>query len=45
MPDLADIFTPTGHRQFVDVPTRGDNRLDVVQTTVYDLRVSEAGLV
>src|SRR6218665_533836 len=46
---LTDIFNACGLRQYVEVPTRGDNILDVLaaddRTTVNDTRVSDAGLV
>lgn len=46
---LANIFPIYGLRQFVAVRTRGDNldNLDVAgdRTTVYNLQVSDAGLV
>ena len=46
---LPDIFNTYGLRQYVEVPTRGNNILDVLaaddRTTVNNTRVSDAGLV
>jgi len=46
---LTDTFNTYGLRQYVEVPTRGENILDVLaaddHTTVYDVQVSDAGLI
>ena len=46
---LTDIFNTFGLHQYIEVPTRGENILDILaadaRATVYDVQVSDAGLV